>query len=181
MSARSMEASDDESVRTGRRRWFTITLASIAVLAACVAGLWWAITAASSAGDVAVDKRETLALKTRWQASYDAILPIAKDFASTTGPTLDSVAYRSRVAAARRVVDAISDVPLTLPGNRDLRDSTLSGASEVLDGMEALLQAASKNDTPAVDAAAGAIDQGTTTLKDAGAALDAKIAARGWR
>lgn len=57
----------------------------------------------------------------------------------------------------------------------------LSGASKVLDGMDALLQAAASNDTSSVETAVVAIDEGSTTLKEAGAALDAKIAAKGWR
>jgi hypothetical protein len=173
---------DDGPARADRRQRLIIAAAALAVLLACVAGAWWAVVAASGAGDVALDRTETLALKARWQASFDAIVPIAKDFASSTaGGAIDVAAYRGRIEAARAVVDSISDVPVTIPENRQVRDSMLSGASAVLDGMDALLQAASTDDTPGVETAATAIDSGTTTLKEAGAALDAKIAAKGWR
>jgi hypothetical protein len=163
-----------------RQRVITV-VASLVVLFACVGAAWWALVTVSSSGDVAVDRRETLALKQRWQASYDAIVPIAKEFTGTTSGAIDVTVYTARIERARAVVDSINDVPVTLTDNRDIRDKMLSGASEVLDGMDSLLQAASKNDTPSVDTAVIAIDEGSTTLKEAGAALDAKIAAKGWR
>lgn len=181
MSTRPTAARDIEPVPEGRRQWLMIALASLAVLAACVIVVWLAVTAVSGASDAAVDRRETIALKQGWQASYDAILPLAKDFTTKTGGGLDAAAYGSRIASARRVVDAISDVPVTLQDNRDIRDSTLSGASRILDGMDTLLQAASKDDTAGVETALIDIDGGITTLGEAGAALDAKIKAKGWR
>jgi ABC-type glycerol-3-phosphate transport system substrate-binding protein len=171
----------DTAARPDRRQRLVIAVAALAVLAACVAGAWWAVVAVSSAGDVAVDRTETLALRQAWQASHDAILPIAKDFTATTAGTIEVAAYSQRIAKARTIVDSINDVPVTVSDNGTIRDSMLSGASEVLDGMDALLAAASKNDTAGVDAAVTSIDEGSTALNEAGAALDAKIAAKGWR
>lgn len=168
------------SLSSGRRQWLIVAISSLVVLFLCVGGAWWALAAFSGSGDVAVDKSETLALKKRWQASYDAIVPIAKDFTGTTSGAIDVSAYTARIDRARTVVDSINDIPVTLTGNKDIRDKMLSGASEVLDGMDSLLQAASKNDTPSVETAVIAIDEGSTTLKEAGASLDAKIAAKGW-
>jgi hypothetical protein len=169
------------ALSTGRRQWLIVAISSFVVLIVCVGGAWWAFAGISGAGDVAVDKRETLALKKRWQASYDAIVPIAKDFTGTTSGAIDVGAYTARIDRARTVVDAINGIPVTVADNIGIRDKMLSGASEVLDGMDSLLQAASKNDTPSVETAVIAIDEGSTTLKEAGAALDAKMAARGWR
>ena len=181
MSARPTEMRGGQPVGAGRRQWLIIAAASLAVLAVLVSGVWLGISAVSGAGDAAVDRRETLTLKQRWQASYDAILPLARDFTTKSGGALDKTAYRSRIALARRVVDAISDVPVTLKDNREVRDSTLSGASRILDGMDTLLQAASTDDSAGVDASLVDIDGGITTLGEAGAALDAKIATKKWR
>lgn len=180
MAKKPATARDDRPVRADRHQRLIIAIAALAMLLACVGGVWWAVAAASSAGDVAVDKRETLALRKQWQTSYDAIVPIAKDFTVAATGTIDLAAYSRRVQAARAIVDSISDVPVTVSENRQVRDSMLSGASTVLDGMDALLQAASKNDTSSVETAVGTIDGGRTTLNEAGAALDAKIAAKGW-
>jgi hypothetical protein len=182
MARKPATARDDAPTRTDLRQRLTVAIAALAVLLSCVGGVWWTVTLASSAGDVAVDKQETLALKQRWQASYDAIVPIAKDFTATAASgTIDVATYSRRIEAARAIVDSISDVPVTVSENRQVRDSMLSGASKVLDGMDALLQAAASNDTSSVETAVVAIDEGSTTLKEAGAALDAKIAAKGWR
>jgi hypothetical protein len=172
----------DTPVGTDRRRRITIAIVSLAVLLACAGGVWWAVATFFGSVGVGVDRTETLALKQHWQASYDAIVPIAKDFTDTAATqTIDVPAYSRRIDAARTIVDSISEVPVTFQDNRDIRDSMLSGASRVLDGMDSLLQAASRNDTSAVEAAVTEIDGGSTTLKEAGAALDAKMTARGWR
>jgi hypothetical protein len=172
---------DDRPVHADCRQRLIIAAAALAVLLACVGGAWWAAVSVSGAGDVAVDKTETLALKARWQASYDAIVPIAKDFTASATGTIDAASFSHRIEAARTIVDSISDVSVSVPENRQVRDSILSGASAVLDGMDSLLRAASTNDTAGVETALTAIDAGSTTLKEAGAALDAKIAAKGWR
>lgn len=181
MAGTSTKTSDGAAGSADLRTRLLVAAISLAVLLGCAGTAWWVITSASNSGDAAVDKRETLELRQRWQASYDAIVPIAKDFTGTTSGTIDVTAYTARIARARVIVDAINEVPVTLPANRDVRDSMLSGASEVLDGMDALLRSASVNDTAGVDTAVIAIDEGSTRLKEAGAALDAKIAAKGWR
>jgi hypothetical protein len=63
MARKQTPQRDDRPVRADHRQRLIIAAAASALVLACVGGVWWAVVSLSGAGDVTVDKTETLALK----------------------------------------------------------------------------------------------------------------------
>ena len=119
---------------------------------------------------------ELVALDSRLTTIQDRIRPIAAAFTSepATG-VIDVGSYREKIAAVRELVDSTNGLSVTDPDALEVRDLIITGGSQVLDGMDAALDALQSNDASATVAASAAVDDGLSTLQDARDKLDALL------
>jgi hypothetical protein len=122
------------------------------------------------------DRIELEALRDKLTAVRAALDPIAQSFTSeaTTAP-IDVGSYETRVAAAEKVVESVNDVQVTAPTSLEIRDLILTGGSEVVDGMQAALDALKHNDAADADTASAQVEDGLTQLDDAQQQLDTRL------
>jgi hypothetical protein len=169
---RSTEASPSTRPRPDRRTLIVATAAVVVAIAILVAGGWrfWVLLNADT--EPTVDRAELQALQTKLAAVKGAITPIAVAFTSQSSTaTIDLAAYRSRVEAARTVVSGVNDVRLSSPDAIEVRDMIITGGSQVLDGMDAALDALASDEASAADEASVTVEEGLATLDEAAARL----------
>jgi len=126
--------------------------------------------------DSSPDRAELVALDERLTAIQNGIKPIATAFTSepATG-VIDVGSYRSRIAAVRDLVDSTNGLSVTSPDALEVRDLIITGGSQVLDGMDAALDALQSDEASATGQATAAVDDGLATLQDARDKLDALL------
>jgi hypothetical protein len=151
-----------------RRRAAIIAFAAAFVLTAIAAGAWWLTVTLSDSRSAGPQRAELTALSERLDAVSAAITPIATDF--TTEPTsgaIDVTAYRTRIAAARRLVDEVNGIAVTDADAAQLRDLIVTGGSQVLTGMDMALDALISDEASATGPASLQVEQGLQTLQEA--------------
>jgi hypothetical protein len=159
------------------RRRVLLAVLAVAGLAAILAlSSWLAWTALNRPLPVTSDRSELVALDERLQAIESTIQPIATAFTSEPATGLINVgSYRSRIASVRRYVDDTNGLSVTASETIEIRDLIITGGSEVLDGMDAALDALQSDDASATTPALTQVEDGMTTLQDARDKLDALL------
>ena len=151
-----------------RRRAAFIAFSAAFALTAIAVGAWWLTVSISDSRSAGPQRAELIALGERLDAVSAAITPIATDF--TTEPNsgvIDVTAYRTRIAAARRLVDEVNGIAVTGADAAQLRDLIVTGGSQVLTGMDMALDALVSDEASATGPASLQVEQGLQTLQEA--------------
>jgi len=152
----------------GRRRtWLVVGLAISGVVLLALAGwsVWSFLGRASLPG---TDLEELRALDAKLTRIEDTLRPIAVSFTSQpeTAP-IDVTSYRDKIANARKVVESVNDLPTTSATALEIRDTILTGGTQVLDGMSSALDALASDDASATEGASAQVEEGLTQLDEA--------------
>lgn len=118
-------------------------------------------------------RSELTALRARLGEVRAAIAPIAVSFTSVEeSAAVDVSDYRTRIGAARELVDSTNGMPASSPDAEEVRDLIVTGGSQVLDGFDGALNALESNDASAAAAPASLVDEGIATLQQAQDTID---------
>lgn len=174
MSGREETGNDGAARRPAIRIAALAAAAALAVLAGL--GLW------SAFDRIAVPEADPVqleALRAKLVEVRGTIEPIAVAFTSQPDTAaIDVTDYRSRIARARLVVESVNDLQATSAEALDIRDSILTGGTQVLDGMDIALDALVADEAGAAADAATQVEEGLTLLEDAKAHLDEMLGRR---
>lgn len=170
------EAVEDTGPALSRRNVLVAALAALALVGLVAIGAWIAFTALDRPLSTAPDRAELVALDERLSKIQNTIKPIAASFAAEPDTGLIDVgSYRTRILAARDLVDSTNGLTVTSPQAIEVRDLIITGGSQVLSGMSAALDALQADEASATAAASGQVDEGLAALQDARDKLDALL------
>lgn len=151
-----------------RRRAAVIAFSAAFALTAIAAGVWWLTVTLADTRSSGPRRAEVAALGERLDAVSAAITPIATGFtAEPTSGVIDVTAYRTRIASARALVDAVNGIAVTDADALQLRDLIVTGGSQVLTGMDMALDALVSDEASATGPASLQVEQGLQTLQEA--------------
>lgn len=151
-----------------RRRAAVIAFSAAFALTAIAAGVWWLTVTLADTRSSGPQRAEIAALGERLDAVSAAITPIATGFTTEpTGGVIDVAAYRTRIASARALVDAVNGAAVTDADALQLRDLIVTGGSQVLTGMDMALDALVSDEASATGPASLQVEQGLQTLQEA--------------
>ena len=158
------------------RRGFAVAIAVAGMVFVMAAAAWsvWALLNRPLAATP--DRAELVALDDRLTAIQETITPIAEAFTSEPATGLINVgSYRARIVTARRLVDSTNELSVSTPDAIEVRDLIITGGSQVLEGLDAALDALQSDEPSATPPAAALVDDGLAALQDARDKLDALL------
>jgi hypothetical protein len=144
-----------------------------AVLIGLLIGTWSVWSALNRGGPAQANKAEVSALESRLTAVRDAVQPIALSFTTDTAPkVIDVGEYRARIARVRTLVDTTNGMRASSETAREIRDLIVTGGAQVVDGLDAALDALQSDDASATDAPDALVAEGIGSLQEAQARIN---------
>jgi hypothetical protein len=156
-----------------------LTAVLIVLALLLVAGGWFAYSSLTRPISPEPDRGELTAIDSHLTAIEDLIRPIATALAAQTADeasgVIDVAAYREKVADVRDLVDSTNDRAATSADSLEIRDLVLTGGSQVVTGLNEMLDALAADDSTAVTGAAVHVEEGLGNLQAARRRLDVAL------